>query len=224
MRKDTDRTNNKYNSRQISVLPINKSSRTHNNNHTSPPTPFTLDTNPLPLPINLGTRIEWAEDQPTKTTGNKRAGELNKIRANRNIRSSSRDPREIYFYLPWRVAAIIYLPHSLPSPPGGETERMEIPPGRGRRHGTDFPRPRVSLLASFRGRAVRLHGGARGEGLADGRVGERTEWLLDAGILNEQTETDRSHKSPATAQYKGERRWRRLPGRRRLERLGINTT
>lgn len=175
MHKDTDRTNNKYNSRQISVLPINKSSRTHNNNHTSPPTPFTLDTNPLPLPINLGTRIEWAEDQPTKTTGNKRAGELNKIRANRNIRSSSRDPREIYFYLPWRVAAIIYLPLLLPSPPppGGETERMEIPPGRGRRHGTDFPRPRVSLLASFRGPA------RRGEGRGIGwRTGGGTDGVI----------------------------------------------
>lgn len=65
-------------------------------------------------------------------------------------------------------------PSTSPPQPGRETERMEIPPHppRAGRHGTDFPRPRVSLLVfvSRPGR-VRLHTqrgrGSRDEGRGD---------------------------------------------------------
>lgn len=92
-------------------------------------------------------------------------------------RNSSRDPREIYFYLPWRVAAIIYLPLHLPAGERDGTDGNSPHPPRAGRHGTDFPRPRVSLLAfvSSRPGRVRLHT-QRGRGSRDGGRGD---WPAD---------------------------------------------
>lgn len=90
-------------------------------------------------------------------------------------RNSSRDPREIYFYLPWRVAAIIYLPLHLSSPAGERdgTDGNSPPPPASRSPRDRFSSaarvpPRLRFLAPGR---VRLHTqrgrGSRDEGRGD---------------------------------------------------------
>lgn len=87
--------------------------------------------------------------------------------------------------------------YSPPLPAGGETERMEIPPGRGRRHGTDFPRPRVSLLASFRGRpcACTAGRGAR-DWLTDGWGNGRSDYWTRGSSTSKLRRIDRINLPP----------------------------
>lgn len=147
-----------------------------------------LDTS---IPLNTTTSINLDSNLDSKPRINRRkqqaikiGWELNKIRANR-IYAARRVIRVKFISIcrggsPRRSSTPSPSPFPYPPlPPPGEWNGWKSP----RTDPQPSPRDRfssaarVSLLASFRGRAVRRYGGGKrrgeGKGLVDGRVGER---------------------------------------------------